>query len=87
MLGWRALRLAASRDAWVGSGFRDVTGAAGESLGRALEGSFTWSAIPDRLTLETGFGRLAAGRFAEQTAGAAFRGNPRYFYASISTDF
>jgi hypothetical protein len=87
MLAYRSLRLEAARDAWVGSGWRDASGAAGGSIGNHLEGSVTWAAIPDRLSVETGFARLWAGRFAEQTAGTAFRGDPRYFYAAAMTSF
>ena len=87
MLAYRALRLEAARDGWTGSGWRDTSGAAGTSIGRHLEGSFTWTAIPERLSVETGFAYLDAGRFATQTAGAAFRGDPEYFYAMITTTF
>jgi hypothetical protein len=87
MLSYRSLRLAEGRDGWIGSGWRDSSGAGGESIGRHLEGSFTWSAIPDRLSVETGFAHLWAGRFAEQTAGAQFRGDPQYFYAAVTTTF
>ncbi len=87
MLSYRSYRLEAARDSWVGSGWRDTSGAAGSSIGRHLEGSFTWAAIPDRLSVETGFAHLWAGRFAEQSAGAAFRGDPQYFYAAVTTTF
>ena len=87
MLSYRSLRLESVRDGWVGSGWRDATGAAGSSIGRQLEGSFGWTAIPDRLSFETGFANVWAGRFAEQTAGAAFRGDPQYFYAALTTTF
>jgi hypothetical protein len=87
MLAYRSLRLEAARDAWIGSGWRDTSGAAGKSIGRHLEGSFSWQAIPDRLTVETGLAHLWAGGFAEQTAGAAFRGDPQYFYAALTTTF
>jgi hypothetical protein len=87
MVAYRSFRLDAARDAWVGSGWRDPTGQAGSSLGRQLEGSFTWAAIPDRLSIETGFAHTHMGRFVEQTAGDAFRGSPQYFYAAISTTF
>jgi hypothetical protein len=87
MLSYRSLRLESERDGWIGSGWRDTTGAAGDSIGRHLEGSFTWAAIPDRLSIETGFAHLWAGRFAEQTAGTAFRGDPQYFYAAVTTTF
>jgi hypothetical protein len=87
MLAYRDFRLAAKRDAWVGSGLRDSTGQSGDSLGRQLEGSFTWTVIPERLSFETGFAYLRSGEFAKQTAGTAFRGDPRYFYAAITTSF
>jgi alginate export protein len=87
MVAYRSLRLEAPRDVWAGSGWRDTSGAAGDSIGTHLEGSFTWTAIPDRLTLETGFAHLWSGRFAEQTAGAAFRGDPQYYYFALTTTF
>ena len=87
MVAYRNFLLDAARDAWVGSGWRDPTGQAGRSLGQQLETSFTWTAIPDRLSIETGLAVVDSGRFAEQTAGAAFLGSPRYFYAAISTNF
>jgi len=87
MLSYRALRLDAPRDGWIGSGWRDPTGAAGDSIGDHLEGQFTWTAIPDRLSFETGFAHLWAGQFAEQTAGTAFRGDPQYYYVALTTTF
>jgi hypothetical protein len=87
MFSYRSLKLVAARDAWVGAGWRDDSGAAGRSIGNQLEGSFTWTAIPERLTVETGFANLWSGRFAKQTAGTAFRGDPRYFYAMLTTTF
>jgi hypothetical protein len=83
MAAIRDFRLAQARDAWVGSGWRDTTGLAGQSLGQQLETSFTFAAIPDRLSVETGFAVLSA----EQTAGNAFLGSPRYFYAAVTTTF
>ena len=71
----------------IGAGWRDTAGAAGDSIGRHLEGSFTWEAIPDRLSIETGFARLTAGRFAEQAAGTAFRGDPQYVYGGVMLEF
>jgi len=87
MLSYRALRLDAPRDGWIGSGWRDPTGAAGDSIGDHLEGQFTWTAIPDRLSFETGFAHLWAGQFAEHTAGTAFRGDPQYYYVALTTTF
>jgi hypothetical protein len=87
MLSYRDLRLAESRDAWIGSGLHDPSGGAGDSIGRHLEASFTWAVVDDRLTLETGFAKLWAGPFVERTSGAAFRGDPQYFYAGVSVNF
>jgi hypothetical protein len=87
MLSYHSLRLAAAGDAWVGSGWRDASGAAGKDIGHQLEGSFTWTAIPDRLALETGFARLAAGDFPERVAGAAWRGDAKYYYVALITSF
>jgi hypothetical protein len=86
MLHYRSFRLAAERDTWVGVGARDPSAAAGDSLGRQLEGSVTWNAIADRLTLEVGVERLWFGRFAEQT-GVARNGDPTYWYVAATTRF
>src|SRR6185503_7429138 len=60
---YRRLELDEPRDEWVSSDYRDENGAAGVSLGRYFEASAAWTAIEDRLTVETGIARLAAGRF------------------------
>ena len=86
MLHYRSFRLAAERDTWVGIGARDTTGRAGDSLGRQLEGSITWNAIADRLTLEAGLEQLWFGRFAEQT-GVAVGGDPTFLYLVATTRF
>ncbi len=77
---YRWLFLAEARDQWVGSGWSDPTGRSGRTIGKQLEGSFTWTAIPNRLSVEPGFAHLELGRFARQVQGAAFRGDPLYFY-------
>jgi hypothetical protein len=86
-LAYRQLELDEARDTWVGSGWRDATGAAGDSIGRYLEASAARTAIEDRLTVETGFVRLAAGSFATRTAGTAFHGDPQYLYFTATTSF
>jgi hypothetical protein len=87
MLAYRSLRLAAARDIWQGAGWRDTSGAAGRSIGRHLEGSFTWTAIPERLEIEVAFAHLFAARFPKHTAGPAFRGDPQSFYVVLTTTF
>jgi hypothetical protein len=87
MVSYRSYRLAQARDAWVGSGWRDATGQSGRSIGKQLEASFTWAAIKNRLSVETGFALLELGRFGREVQGTALRGNPRYFYAMVTTTF
>jgi hypothetical protein len=87
MLSYRSFKLEEARDAWSGVGWRDVTGRSGRSLGEQFEGSFTWTAIPNRLTFETGFAQLWAGRFLREVTGAQFRGDPTYFYTMLTTSF
>jgi hypothetical protein len=86
-LAYRWVFLAEARDQWVGSGWSDPTGRSGRTIGKQLEGGFTWTAIPNRLTVEPGFAHLELGRFARQVEGSAFRGNPLYFYLSVTTTF
>jgi hypothetical protein len=86
MVAYRGFSLEAPRDQWVGAGWRDASGASGASLGRQLEASFTWAAIKDRLSVETGFAELRLGRFAQRT-GAAINGYPTYFYTAVTTTF
>jgi len=87
MVAYRWLFLAEARDQWVGSGWSDPTGKSGRTIGKQLESSFTWTAIPNRLSVEPGFAYLELGRFPRQVEGAAFRGDPLYFYLSITTTF
>jgi hypothetical protein len=87
MLAYRWLFLAEARDQWVGSGWSDPTGRSGRTIGKQLEGRFTWTAIPNRLTVEPGVAYLELGRFPQEVQGAAFRGDPLYFYLSVTTTF
>jgi hypothetical protein len=84
---YRKYELDSTRDAWSGVGLRDLTGQAGRSIGRQLEGIFTWTAIPKRLTFETAFAKLWAGRFFRTTEGAGFRGDPTFVYFMTTTNF
>ncbi|HVY65661.1 MAG TPA: alginate export family protein [Gammaproteobacteria bacterium] len=87
MLSYRSFALDAARDAWSGIGFRDVTGQTSRTLGRQLEGSFTWNIVPNRLAFENGFAHMWAGPFFRETAGAGFRGNPMYVYTMVTKRF
>ena len=87
MVHYAGVRLAEARDAWVGSGWRDATGASGKHVGRQLEARVTWSVLENRLSLETGLAHLELGRFPAQAAGASFRGDPTFFYMALTTTF
>jgi hypothetical protein len=87
MFSYRSYALDSARDVWSGVGLRDLTGQAGRSIGNQLESSFTWNAIANRLTFESGFAYLRAGRFFRETSGAGFRGDPTYFYTMVTTTF
>ena len=87
MVSYRSLRLASSTDTWVGVGYRDESGDSGRSLGRQLEASLLWTAIPGRLTLDMGFAALRLGRFGELNRDPTFSGEPRYYYAAVTTTF
>lgn len=87
MLSYRNYELEAARDVWSGVGLRDLTGQAGRSIGRQLEGSVTWAAIKDRMSVEAGFAHIWAGSFFREVSGARFRGDPTYFYLTLTTNF
>lgn len=87
MFAYRWLHLSEARDEWVASGWRDPSGQSGRELGNQFEASFTWAAIEHRLSIETGFAAFDLGSFPRQVEGAAFRGDPRYFYFSATTTF
>ncbi|HET8698938.1 MAG TPA: alginate export family protein, partial [Gammaproteobacteria bacterium] len=87
MVHYADARLAEARDAWVGSGWRDATGASGKHIGQQLEARFTWAAIKNRLTVETGFAHLTLGRFPERAAGGSLRNDATFFYTAFTTSF
>jgi Alginate export len=87
MVAYRAYYLESPRDQWIGTGLADPTGRSGDSLGRQLEASFTWAAIENRLSFETGVAKFDVGAFPRITQGADFRGDPTYFYAALTTRF
>ncbi len=64
-----------------------MTGQTSRTIGRQLEGSFTWNIAPNRLAFENGFAHLWAGPFFRDTTGAGFRGNPMYVYTMVTKRF
>jgi Alginate export len=87
MAAYRAYALASNTDAWLAAGIRDVSGRSGGSLGRQLEASVIWAALPGRLDLESGFAHLDKGRFAREAPRANPAGHSTYFYAALSVHF
>jgi hypothetical protein len=87
MASYRSFRLAAERDVWTNVGLRDLSGQAGDSISRQLEGTLTWDAIRDRMRVEFGFAHMWMGRFPRQVLGTDFRGDPSYLYTTITTSF
>jgi len=73
MLKWRAWWLAQSKDAWVGSGLQDPTGAAGNYLGQDVEirARWNWNTF---LTLDAGFSHFFKGSYIHNLA--QIPGNP-----------
>jgi len=73
MLKWRAWWLAQSKDAWVGSGLQDPTGAAGNYLGHDVEirARWNWNTF---LALDAGFSHFFKGSYISYLAQTP--GNP-----------
>lgn len=79
MVAWRDLRLESSRDAWVGAGVRDVTGASGEHVGHHVELRARFDILPKTAYVEVGGAYLFAGRFVDSAPNSQ-GGDSRYFY-------
>jgi hypothetical protein len=86
MAEYRVLRLAEARDAWVGVGVQDASGASGRTLGRQIDARVSWDAIEDRLGIETGFAYFTKGRFVERAAPARSNAST-YLYAALTASF
>lgn len=67
-VGYRAVWLAAARDAWVPAGLRDRTGDAGTFVGQQVEAQVRWSALPKNLAVELDAAYLIRGGFAREVA-------------------
>ena len=88
-LKYRAWYLAQSKDAWVGSGLQDPTGAAGNFLGQDVEVRIDWQW--DTVTLwRIGYDHFFTGSYVENLARVP--GNPPgkdsdYFYVQTELRF
>jgi hypothetical protein len=78
LVAHRVLGLAQAKDAWVGSGLRDVTGASGRSLGGHLEARLRWR--PRRWLLgEAAYGRFFKGSYLDRAPGSPRTPDSDYF--------
>lgn len=81
----RAYWLAESKDTWVGGRLRDPSGQSGSYIGQQMEARLRWKAIPDIVTLETGWAHLFKGEFAKNAPlSPADKSDSDYFYFQTS---
>jgi hypothetical protein len=84
MIGHRALWLSQARDAWVGSGLQDPTGASGRFLGHHLETWLRWR--PRRfLVVEVAWGHFFKGSYLERVPGSP--NTPGSDYVTFGVEF
>ena len=91
-LKYRAWYLAQAKDAWVGSGLQDPTGASGNFLGQDVELRVTWqwATDPTLIELDLGFDYFFKGSYVQRQA--EIPGNPSaqdsaYFYVQTEMRF
>lgn len=82
----RYWELAQARDAFVGTGLRDATGAAGRQLGTDVELSVQWSPTP-WLTLDAGYDHWFKGSYLDRVANVPSTGDSDYFYLATQVRF
>jgi hypothetical protein len=79
MVSHRSFRLARAKDAWIGSGLQDVTGASGKSLGQNLETNVKWRP-KDFFLLDFGYSHFFKGSYLDRVPGSPRMGDSNYFY-------
>jgi hypothetical protein len=88
-LKWRAWYLAQAKDAWVGSGLQDQTGAAGNYLGQDVEVRVRWS-WGTYTTFDVGYDHFFKGSYIStlaQTPGNPSAKDSDYFYVQSEFRF
>ena len=86
---FRAWYLAQSKDAWVNSGLRDPSGAAGNVLGQDVEAGVRWNPWPN-LSVDAGYDHFFKGSYIKNQTDVP--GNPpaqntNYFYVQTEVRF
>ena len=91
-LKYRAWYLAQAKDAWVGSGLQDTTGASGNFLGQDLELRISWQWVtdPTLIELDLGYDYFFKGSYVQSQSDIP--GNPSardsgYFYVQTEMRF
>jgi hypothetical protein len=78
----RCYWLAQAKDAWVGSGLRDPSGAAGSSLGHHFEARIRWSPTGYAM-IESGYAHFFKGSYLERVPGSPRTPDSDFFYVAI----
>ena len=86
-VAYRGNWLASAADAWAAAGFRDEAGRSGDAIGRQLQASVNWAAIPSRLMLDFGITHLRYGQFPRTAPSATARSRSTYTYTAITLRF
>ncbi len=81
MAAHRGFWLASAKDAWVGSGFQDLTGNSGKSLGQNFELRILWK-TNSNLTVECGYARFFKGSYLDRVPRGPGTEGSNFFYIS-----
>jgi len=86
-LGYRAVWLAAGRDALTTRGIRDATGGSGRFVGHQIEGRGRVRVLSNHVHLEAGFAYFVAGGFLKRVPDGPGGRNTAFFYAQATLSF
>ena len=84
---YRAIFLAAARDAWTPAGVRDPSGAAGRFVGHQIELNASYELLPGNLRWEGGLAWLLDGRFQREAPNATGEEGSFYAYGQLTASF
>lgn len=87
IIAYRAVFLAAARDAWIPAAVRDPSGAAGHFVGHQVEVTLVYEALPGNLVWDGGFAWLLDGRFQREAPNATGEHGTFYAYSQFTFRF